>query len=105
MTRTRFGSCVICGKIGQGTKDFICENCGGPDQLILACECGARHDLTKLAGGDLSQSLSKLVDWGGDEKSLRPGMTIHVSQCISCSGGTLKEHPPKIEIYALRYAN
>lgn len=44
-TTESIGRCVLCKIEGQGEKDFICERCGSPDKVILACQCGQRADV------------------------------------------------------------
>ena len=99
------GKCILCERIGQGKKDFICIDCGAPDKLMLVCRCGRRNDLTSLLGGKFSEYLRSVISWNEqDEKDLKPGMTISVGSCVFCGGQKAleKEAGKDLSIYNIR---
>jgi len=101
----KFGQCILCGTVGQGSKDFICANCGAPDKLMLVCQCGRRNDLTALLGRSFSEYLSAIIAWNEkDEEDLMLGMTISVGRCIFCGGqeALKKEAGRDLKIYSIR---
>ncbi len=102
-----FGECIFCGVIGQGKKNFVCENCGKPDKLMMVCQCGQRHDLTKSLGmgvSDVNEYLSTIIAWNKrNEKYLKLGMTIYVARCVFCGGkkALKKEAAKDLMIYKI----
>lgn len=100
-----FGTCILCGVVGQGKNDFICLDCGTPDKLMLVCKCGQHSNLTALSGKVLRDYLDAVVALGEkDEDDLRLGMTIFVSLCIFCGGQKAleKETGSDLKIYNIR---
>lgn len=76
------GRCIICGVIGKGQKDFICENCGGPDKIIMTCTvCGDHMDLSELKQSDLANMESFIG------RQLKPGMAVASQGCPNCCKG------------------
>lgn len=77
------GHCQICKIPGQGRKDFICENCGGLDKIVLFCEgCGKGREITLKELKELAHLLKQNIP-------LEKGTTIKVSGCANCSRGKI----------------
>lgn len=83
------GRCVICQRIGQGEKDFICEDCGHPEKTMLVCRCGKRQDLTPLGPESIMtflQTFSRGADWAkSSAQDIHLGITFFVPSCYYCS--------------------
>lgn len=101
------GGCIVCGVIGQGGRDFICEKCGGPDKIMLVCQCcGAKTDLAFLGvGGKIMGFLKKFnygVNWEGVlEEDIGLGTVIRIPTCWVCYyvGKVINDKPA---IYKIR---
>ena len=99
------GQCIICGIVGQGSRDFICEFCYDPEKLMLVCRCGRRTDLTGAIGSGVIDNMKMVIAWDREDgSSLRPGMTISVAKCFLCSGKEAleKEAARDLRIYSVR---
>lgn len=68
--------CVICGRMADGDKDFICENCGHPEKIMLHCGgCRTSRDI------DISE-LYRIVALAGFDMPIRKGMSVLTSCCV-----------------------
>ncbi len=75
------GHCVVCGVEGRGQRDFICEDCGGPDKNVLFCErCRTRTEVTEEAVRLVERHAGKPIP-------RRLGVTLKVSSCQACAPG------------------
>ncbi len=107
-----FGECVLCHVVGQGEKDFICEQCGHPEKIILTCRsCGSHMDLTDQRAEAIRRFLRTVVIELSSEGSedveeliyrqeFLPGTAISISSCISCPEE--KETGVDLKIYSIR---
>lgn len=75
----RRGKCVVCGRAGAGTVDFICRDCGDPSGIKFHCRrCRNHIDLTR-------QDLAELGNIFGRE--INVGNVIISSACPNCVDG------------------
>jgi len=87
------GKCVICGVIGHGEKNFICENCGDPNGIIYTCQaCGRHIDFIRLDKKDMAR-LSAVLG-----HAITLGTAMAGCGCPVCGWGD----ELKLEIYKLR---
>lgn len=87
------GRCVVCEVLGRGSRDFICQECGGPDKNLLFCTgCRTR---TLMTPGIITVVRSHT----GIDVPEGPGVTIRVSSCLSCGGIS---DTVRTEVYVVR---
>lgn len=87
------GHCVLCEVVGQGSRDFVCENCGGHDKNVLYCAgCGSRYDATP----EIMEIIRRFTS---TEVPERKGVSIRISNCFEC--GTVNGETT-VETYVLR---
>lgn len=73
------GHCRACGVTGRGRRDFICEDCGNPNRIIVVCGyCHTRNDAT-------AASLETLCKNNGLAVPETPGVTVKLTRCDECS--------------------
>lgn len=78
MDKDKIAECVVCQTPGQGTKDFLCDNCGHPDKIYLAClGCGKIYCLTP-------EDLERLAKAAHKDIPVMPGITIKTNACSIC---------------------
>ncbi len=73
------GHCVVCEVVGRGRSDFVCENCGNPDGVVVYCACcrGYREGTEHL--------LELIERSSGMSIPRRGGISIRVNGCATCA--------------------
>jgi Fe2+ or Zn2+ uptake regulation protein len=97
MRRKRRGQCLVCGVEGQGTKNFLCENCADPEKIIWICvKCGKKVELTE---GELEKLYEALKVCG--KYPIRKGIVIKDLSCPRCTFISASKEERKVYIYAI----
>lgn len=95
------GRCSLCGIIGQGSRDFLCENCADPNTIIIYCSnCQEKIHLSDVDKNSPTwQFFTKLPEFPNFTKL--KGISIKVSWCPICQLG--KKFPPlDVFVYKLK---
>jgi hypothetical protein len=73
------GHCVVCGVVGRGRSNFICETCGDPNRVIVFCSgCRTHFEGTEHLIGIIERAAGMSIP-------RRNGVSIRVSGCASCA--------------------
>jgi len=94
------GKCSLCGIVGQGPNDFLCEDCANPELAVIYCEkCGQRIYLSnKDMDSAIWKFFSQLPNFPKFD-DLR-GISIKVSSCPNCEAEADKRL--KILVYKIK---
>lgn len=85
--------CIICGVEGEGSRDFLCEECGDPKAIILACSrCRTGREISP-------RELDDLKPFFPFEVPTRPGIIVKVAGCPHCGQ---MEKGVQTEVYEIR---
>lgn len=75
-----FGRCACCGVEGQGSRDFLCQDCISPAENRFACQkCGD----VWVAEPEALQELRNTADLQIPEQ--QGGVTVGFSCCDDCA--------------------
>ena len=87
------GHCVVCGAVGKGTANFICQDCGDPLGTMLYClSCGRRLALDPVVA-------RRFLQENGYDIEDMTGLVLKVTRCSRCMG---EDDTVDITIYRLR---
>ena len=98
-TNEKRGHCSLCGIEGQGKRDFLCDQCTDPEQLVAYCSgCDSYLWLTDAnkAGNAFWEFLSKLPDF--PQLDSIKGISVKLSWCPFCP----QPRPEKMTILTYR---